>query len=193
MENKKSFILYADYKHTVNLLGDERSGKLFKTILSYVNDENPQVDDEVVKVAFEPIKQQLKRDLKGWVNKKTVRAEAGRKGGLAKSSNAKQKVAKLAVNVTDTVTVNVSKDIYRAFNHLSISQKEYLKLLEDFKKENIDDVLDSIQNYNQNKKYKSLYLTAKNWLKRDYQKNISTPDPLVNYVKSQLNDYKQGK
>lgn len=192
MENKKSFILYADIYSTVKHLTDEKAGELFRLILSYVNDENPSTDDIILKVAFEPIKQQLKRDLVVWKNKKNIRAEAGRKGGLAKAkknqvakqSNAKQELAKLAVN--DSVTVNVSKDIYKAFNHLSISQKEYLKLLEEFKKENIDEVLDSIQNYSNNKKYKSLYLTAKNWLKRNVNNNISS-DPLVEYVNKQMN------
>ena len=192
MENKKSFILYADIYSTVKHLTDEKAGELFRLILSYVNDENPSTDDIVLKIAFEPIKQQLKRDLVVWKNKKNIRAEAGRKGGLAKAkknqvakvSNAKQKLANLAVN--DNVNVNVSKDIYKAFNHLSISQKEYLKLLEEFKKENIDEVLDSIQNYSNNKKYKSLYLTAKNWLKRNVNNNISS-DPLVEYVNKQMN------
>ena len=190
MENKKSFILYADIYSTVQHLSDEKAGELFKLILSYVNDENPTTDDIVLKIAFEPIKQQLKRDLVVWKNKKNIRAEAGRKGGLAKAknnhlaklSNAKQNMANLPVNVN----VNVSKDIYRQFNHLSISQKEYLKLLEEFKKENIDEVLDSIQNYSNNKKYKSLYLTAKNWLKRNVNNNVSS-DPLVEYVNKQMN------
>ena len=95
MENKKSFILYADIHSTVQHLNNEKTGELFKLILAYVNDENPLTDDIVLKVAFEPIKQQLKRDLRVWKNKKNVRAEAGRKGGLAKSSNAKQKIANL--------------------------------------------------------------------------------------------------
>jgi hypothetical protein len=66
MENKKSFILYCDLIHTVNKLPDETAGKLLKHILAYVNDLNPETDDILVEVAFEPIKQAMKRDLKKW-------------------------------------------------------------------------------------------------------------------------------
>jgi len=62
-KDKKSFILYCDIIHTVRKLPDESAGKLFKHILSYVNDENPVSDDIIVEVAFEPIRQALKRDL----------------------------------------------------------------------------------------------------------------------------------
>ena len=61
--NKKSFLLYCDLIHTVNQLPDDKAGLLLKHILSYVNDENPQTDDIIIKIAFEPLKQQLKRDL----------------------------------------------------------------------------------------------------------------------------------
>lgn len=61
--NKKSFVLYTDLIHTVNQLPDDKAGLLFKHILSYVNDENPISDDIIVNISFEPIKQQLKRDL----------------------------------------------------------------------------------------------------------------------------------
>jgi hypothetical protein len=66
MENKKSFILYCDLIHTVNKLPDETAGKLLKHILAYVNDLNPETNDILVEVAFEPIKQAMKRDLKKW-------------------------------------------------------------------------------------------------------------------------------
>ena len=199
MRNKKSFILYNDIYETVKLLSNEKSGKLFKIILSYVNDENPVIDDRLLKIAFEPIKQQLKRDLVVWKDKKNIRAEAGRKGGLAKSSNAKQRLANLAVNVnanvSDTVSVKVNKDIYRQFYHLSINKNEYLKLLRIYPKEQIDEVLDSIENFSGNKKYKSLYLTAKNWLKRESQRQaFNNSDPLVENIKKQMkeNAYKKG-
>ena len=97
-------------------LTDEDAGKLIKIIFAYVNDENPEVNDRLLKVAFLPIKTQLKRDLVVWDEKKQQRAEAGRKGGLAKASNAtfatndsskaKQNLANLAVNVNGNVNVN---------------------------------------------------------------------------------------
>lgn len=63
-KDKKSFLLYCDLIHTVKKLSDEQAGKLLKHILSYVNDENPVANDVIIDLVFEPIKQQLKRDLK---------------------------------------------------------------------------------------------------------------------------------
>jgi len=108
-KDKKSFVLYSDLIHTVNKLSDEDAGKLLKHLLKYVNDEEPKTDSLIVDIAFEPIKQQLKRDLKDWESKINKRREAGKKGGLAKASNAKQSKANLAVNVTDTVNVSVNE------------------------------------------------------------------------------------
>lgn len=120
-ENKKSFILYADLINTVSKLPDHKAGKLFKTILQYVNDQNPQVDDLLLQVAFEPIKQQLKRDLKDWERAKERKAEAGRLGGIksgetrrkqneAKGSSASKNEANEAVNVTATVNDTVTEE-----------------------------------------------------------------------------------
>jgi hypothetical protein len=61
--DKKSFLLYCDIIHTVEQLTDEQAGDLFKHILRYVNDQDPQSDSVITKIAFEPIRQALKRDL----------------------------------------------------------------------------------------------------------------------------------
>jgi hypothetical protein len=78
--DKKSFILYCDLIHTVNKIPDETAGKLLKHILAYVNDLNPETGDLLVEVAFEPIKQAMKRDLKKWeteINRKSQGAILG--------------------------------------------------------------------------------------------------------------------
>jgi hypothetical protein len=118
MEGKKSFVLYTDQREIFEELSDEDAGKLIKHIFSYVNDENPQTEDKFIKLAFIPIKTQLKRDLKMWDEKKHLRSEAGKKGGLAKASNARNDLANpsnatndlanLAVNVNGNVNDNVN-------------------------------------------------------------------------------------
>jgi len=124
-ENKKSFVLYADLIHTVKKMPNEKAGELLKVILSYVNDENPVIDDMVVDLVFEPIKRQMKRDLDKWEDKLSKYSESGREGGLksgearrrkaleneAKRSNASKNEANEAVTVTVTVNDTVNDNI----------------------------------------------------------------------------------
>jgi len=114
-QNKKSFILYTDLIETVEKLPDEIAGKLLKLILQYVNDKNPVTDDLLLQIAFEPVRQQLKRDLKEWELKRKKRSDAGKKGMEHRwnSNNNDNKVITKDNNVingitkiTDNVTVN---------------------------------------------------------------------------------------
>jgi len=172
-DNKKSFLLYCDLIHTVQKLSDEQAGKLFKHVLEYVNDLNPETKDLLTEVCFEPIKQNLKRDLRKYEQIRKKKSEAGKKG-MAKrwnKDNNDNTCYKPITKITDSVSVSVSvKDIYRSFAHLSMSVDQFNKLELDYTKEQIDSCLDSIENFKNNKKYKSLYLTCKNWLKKEQTK-----------------------
>jgi len=139
-DNKKGFILYADQKELFNMLPNDKAGELIKHIFAYVNDENPIAKDLLIDLAFTPIKQQLKRDLKKYEQKRGVKSDAGKLGNLkrwnedlfnkvekgvlsvekaesiAKDRKASQTVANIAdnVNVKDNVTVTVKdKDIIK--------------------------------------------------------------------------------
>lgn len=114
-EEKKSFILYADLIHTVQHLSNEDAGELLKHVLEYVNDNDPDTNNPIVKVAFEPIKQQLKRDLKHWESIKKKRSEAGKKSAnkrkqTSTNSTSVKSVKQTSTNstVNDNVTVNVN-------------------------------------------------------------------------------------
>lgn len=117
-KDKSSFLLYCDLLYTIEKMPDEKAGQLLKHILRYVNDLNPITDDLIIQLTFEPIRQQLKRDLKHWESVKKVRSDNGKKGGRPKKLNEankangfleKQTEAKKAVSVTVSVNDNVNE------------------------------------------------------------------------------------
>lgn len=82
-------------------------------------------------------------------------------------------------------------EYYRTIKHLKLTDEEFTSLSADYSKQQIDDVLDQIENYKNNKNYVSLYLTAKNWLKKESKKQdtkVST-DPLVLEMEKQFKMY----
>lgn len=86
-EGKKSVLLYVDYLSTFEELEDAEAGRLIKHLLRYVNDKNPEAPDRLTKIIFEPIKQQLKRDLKKWEQEIESKSTAGAIGNLKRWNN----------------------------------------------------------------------------------------------------------
>jgi uncharacterized phage protein (TIGR02220 family) len=171
-KDKKSFILYVDQKDLWNKLPDEIAGKLIKHIYSYVSDENPSSDDLIVEIAFEPIKQQLKRDLKLFEEKRVKRSEAGIAGAnkrwqeIANDSKRISTIAKIAVNdnvnVNDNVIYNIDYQALLEFVNKSFGrnfkvvgdkiQRSYKARLKDgYKKE---DIINAIKNCKENPYHK---------------------------------------
>jgi hypothetical protein len=180
-ENKKSFIAYVDWKETFDALPDEKAGQLVKHLFAYVNDENPESNDILIKAVFANIKQQLKRDLKKWESLSAQRAEIGRLGGI-KSGEARQSKPKQTKqllnsgskpkqNEHDTVTVNdidndnkEKKIKYAEF--VLILPEEYEKLLSEHGQKNTDTLISILNNYKgaNGKKYKSDYRAILSWV-----------------------------
>lgn len=95
-----------------------------------------------------------------------------------------QKTLKKPTN--DNVNDNVN--VYRQFKHLSISENDMNKLLEQYEKTDIDNVLNDIENYAKNNQYTSLYLTTLKWLKRNntptkQQKNETGQDKYLDHLR----------
>lgn len=118
-EGKKSILIYSDWKHTFEVLTDVEAGQLIKHLLAYVNDENPKTDNRIVQIAFEPMKQHLKRDLRKYEEIKDKRSEAGKISAEKKKQNqqmstsvesVKHKPTKSTVNdnVNDNVIIDKS-------------------------------------------------------------------------------------
>lgn len=122
-EGKKSFIAYSDWNEMFKELPDEVAGKLIKYIFAYVNDENPDTDDFVIKALFGNIKTTLKRDLDKWNKQREQRSKAGKKSAeKRKSTSVESRSTKTNERTRNpTVSVNVNdNDIYKD----SVSQNE---------------------------------------------------------------------
>ena len=89
MNDKKSFVLYADYATHINMLSDEDAGKLFKGIMDYAGGGDKPNFDGAVGMCFSFIAAQIDRDSKKYKDVCQKRAEAGRKGGLKKAEKQK--------------------------------------------------------------------------------------------------------
>ena len=105
MQGKKSFLLYTDQREVFDELSDEDAGKLIKHIFAYVNDEDPITSDKLLKVAFLPIKTQLKRDLKTWENKQEQRKDAAKKS-VESRQRTLTSVNERSISFGDNVNVN---------------------------------------------------------------------------------------
>lgn len=118
-EDKKGFILYADYEELFDELSDECAGKLIKHILKYVNDKNPVTDDAIVKVSFIPIKRQLKRDLEKYESKREQWSDAGKRSAESRRLKKEQALNNVPTDLTNvdsvatdlTVSVNVNDNV----------------------------------------------------------------------------------
>jgi tRNA A37 N6-isopentenylltransferase MiaA len=147
---KKSFLLYCDIIGTVKKLPKEKAGELFMLILEYVNDKNPETEDLLLQVAFEPIKMQLKRDLVKYVKILEKRSLAGKASADKRQqvSTCVKSVQQTSTNSTDNVTVNVNDNVNDNKEILIDKiQKEFYNSLSPFLNEFKKDVLREFYNY----------------------------------------------
>jgi len=142
-ENKKSFILYCDWITTFEKLSDEEAGRLIKHLFLYVNDNNPTPPDRITELVFEPIKQQLKRDLKYWETIKQKRSEAGKASAEKRkqeSTNSthvesvEQKATNPTVNVTVNDTVTVNDNVTVINNNTALRAEQFEKFWDYYEK-----------------------------------------------------------
>lgn len=85
MQSKKAFVLFADVWETVKELPMEKRGELFTAILQYSNDQLPEINDLLIRVAFGPIKANMDRMAEKWEERAERSRKNGSKGGRPKN------------------------------------------------------------------------------------------------------------
>lgn len=118
---KKCNLIYSDWIHYTNEMPDEYAWKLFKIILAYNNWIDLPEMDLLLKVIWWKIKSQIDENNASRETEVNKRKESGKLWGIAKASNAKQKIAvlekepnilaSLADTDTDTDINNIDKSI----------------------------------------------------------------------------------
>lgn len=108
-DNQKSFLLYVDNYELIEDLTNEEKGQWIEAVFLYKREgkitEFPK--GSLLKTAFKVTKNHLDRDSQAWEESRSRRAEAGKKGGLKRASNAKQKKAEPPTGIaTDTPTID---------------------------------------------------------------------------------------
>jgi hypothetical protein len=189
-DNKKSFLLYCDLIHTTEKLTDAQAGVLFKHILSYVNDQNPEAKDLLTEVAFEPIKQSLKRDLKKYEG---IR-ERNRANALKRwNTTASERIPPHTKNAdSDSVSVNDIKNIDERKKSFYDSLTKYVN---DYPKEMIRDFYEYwVEHGEQDKKLRfekeksfGIARRLKSWYNRNPDQYNKKNDKLVDFIKSKIN------
>lgn len=210
MKEKKSFILYADQQGVFNQLPDEIAGRLIKHIFAYVNDEQPVAEELIINIAFEPIKQCLKRDLCRWKEYLDKQSVNGKKGGRPKKPNASEKTQAFfdkpkkadSVSVSDSVNVNEKKEytpfetIWTLYGKVG-NKKTSLDKWENFKLDERKQIEAHIplyvKNHSDNDKMSYLphlttYFSQKRWLDELPYKSFQKPMKTTNYKKANLDD-----
>ena len=200
--NKKSFILYCDLIHTVSKLNDEQAGKLFKHILSYVNDEKPATEDLITNIAFEPVKQALKRDLVKYEELREKNKENARKRWDSKKNekilNDATASDRMRMDTKNADNVNVNVSVINNINNESEIIALYETVLKEIREGKHSILLDQIKIQLKIDSLESLskqfntHLLAENILHPNVQKFISHFRNWLNSMnaKGRLEEYK---
>ena len=192
-KDKTSFILYCDQQGLFNKLPDEIAGKLIKHIFAYVNDEDPITSDLLLEIAFEPIKLQLKRDLRKYDDYIDKQRLNGAKGGRPSKPTETQitqpffQEPKKADNVN--VTANDNATNKKGFVKPTIEQlKEYMR------EQGMNDIAENwLNHYEANGwmvgkvKMKDWKASVRTW--KTNQKNNSATPQVVHKKVFNLSDY----
>ena len=170
-------VFYRSFYEALKDLPDSERLQVYDAIFSYGLDQKDAQMTGITSVIWKLIKPNIDANLR--------RYENGLKGAKAKQKQSKPKAkgkqtgSKPKANVDVDVDkdedkdVNENKDIYTKFAHLKISVTENKKLIElGYTQDEIIQVYRAIENYAKNKNYKSLYLTAINWLVKNFGKRV---------------------
>ena len=109
-------------------------------------------------------------------NKRWNKKSDGNANAMRNNANASKGNALKESKVKEIKEIKDIKEIEDNHTHLTISNSNYDKFVKTYGKSITDDYISRILNYEGNKKYKSLSMTLRNWIKKDGVTAIPSDD-----------------
>jgi len=187
---RQGFNFYVSYYEVAKELSEKDRLKFLWAILEREFEGIEPNLEGMAKFAYLSQKHSIDKQVKGYEDKtgeKLTPTQGGSVGGTQGGSVGPSVQEKEKEKEKEKVKV----EYYRVINHLKITEDEFKSLSIDYHKNQIDDILDQIENYKNNKNYTSLYLTAKNWLKKAYpvrEVELTQDQIFYNNVMKQINE-----
>jgi hypothetical protein len=184
---RNSMIIYRSFYEAIKELPKENQADVWTAVYEYGLNGNKIDLQGISNTIFILISPQIEANYKKYLNGIKPKTKQNQS---EKEAKPKQKKSKTEANVNDND--NENENVYRRFAHLSLSFQEYDKLAETWNEDQINTTLDEIENYKKNNQYKSLFLTAKKWLGKNFpngkQTELSLDLQFTRNILAQLNE-----
>lgn len=191
-KEKKSLLLYYDYKDQFEMLTDEQLRKLIYAMIEYDKNDVEIELDKITKMAFVPIKRKLRDDKKEWNTKCNTNSENGKKSHqkreLATVNDRQQMVTKLTDIDSDSDSdsdneKDIDKDSVCVINNTLLEPPHdtntifdfALTLDENYEEKSLKSSCKKFFNYYEGKKWQGIdnwQNKLKFWLDTDLEKGI---------------------
>lgn len=131
---KKSFVMYAEWKALFTNMTDEQAGQLIKAVYAYQFGEESPPEEPLLNSVYQMMRGRFETDAEKYREVCEKRKLNGQKGGLAKASNTKQKLANASEEKSKEPPKKEApkKNEYGEYHNVKLTEQEHAKLSEKF-------------------------------------------------------------
>jgi len=203
MAKPKAVNFYLDYLDNFEFLSDEQTGKLVRAILRYASDGIMPDLEQILMVAFMPIKKQIDMDFEKYAKKCEKNKANGLKGGRKKANETQNNRSVFSetqksqyededededeeeINTNVFIDKKTPEDKAEYAENVTMTPAQYEKLVEKHGKTVTSKAIEILSAYKGScgKKYKSDYHAILSWaVDKAREKNKSSTDVFAEYL-----------
>lgn len=200
---KKAFVMYAEWQPLIESMTDEQAGKLIKAIYDYQYGEETPPEETLLNSIYQMMRNRFEVDAAKYKEVCEKRKINGQKGGLAKATNAKQKVANASEEKPKEPPKPKKeapkKNEYGEYHNVKLTEQEHAKLSEKFGEGKTAEAIKILDTYIESlspakkKEYlkKNHNLCMQNWVYGEVDKRKGQAKPVTrnNFNNFQQRDY----